>query len=78
MFLRQRGARYLIGTPKDQLRDFEALLLEKVGWSEVQNGLEFRLIWSQGGSLLRYEIPWLGLTSVIPGVFLDIRREEAT
>jgi len=43
-FLRQRGARYLVGTPKAQLRDFEALLLEKEGWSDVQSGLEARLI----------------------------------
>ena len=42
-FLRARGARYLVGTPKSQLRQFEAALLEKAGWSEVQSGLEAKL-----------------------------------
>jgi hypothetical protein len=43
-FLRERGARYLVGTPKSQLKQFEAELLKKEGWSEVQNGLEARLV----------------------------------
>lgn len=43
-FLRRRRARYLLGTPKSQLREYEALLLEKDGWQEVQNGVEARLV----------------------------------
>jgi transposase len=43
-FLRARGARYLVGTPKSQLRQFEVALLEKAGWSEVQSGLEAKLV----------------------------------
>lgn len=43
-FLRGRGARYLVGTPKRQLRQFEAELLQKEGWHEVQPGLEARLV----------------------------------
>lgn len=43
-FLRARGARYLVGTPKSQLRQFEAQLLEKDGWSQVQSGLEAKLV----------------------------------
>jgi transposase len=43
-FLRERGARYLVGTPKSQLREFEKELLEAGRWSEVQSGLEARLI----------------------------------
>jgi hypothetical protein len=43
-FLRERGARYLVGTPKSQLKQFEAALLEKEGWSEVQSGLEAKLV----------------------------------
>lgn len=43
-FLRARGARYLVGTPKSQLKQFEAELLEKEGWSEVQSGLEAKLM----------------------------------
>jgi len=43
-FLRARGARYLVGTPKSQLRQFESALLEKEGWSQVQSGLEAKLL----------------------------------
>ena len=43
-FLRARNARYLVGTPKSQLREFEKQLLDKEGWQSVQEGLEARLI----------------------------------
>lgn len=43
-FLRKRKARYLVGTPKSQLREFEKQLLEREGWEEVQDGLEARLL----------------------------------
>lgn len=43
-FLRQRNARYLVGTPKSQLRNFEQPLLEKEGWHQVQDGLEAKLL----------------------------------
>lgn len=43
-FLRARQARYLVGTPKSQLREFEQPLLERDGWHAVQSGLEARLI----------------------------------
>lgn len=43
-FLRGRKARYLVGTPKSQLRKFEAALLDQEGWSQVQAGLEAKLL----------------------------------
>lgn len=43
-FLRQRNARYLVGTPKSQLRNFELPLLDKEGWHQVQEGLEAKLL----------------------------------
>jgi transposase len=43
-FLRGRGARYLVGTPKSQLKQFEAQLLEKENWAEVQAGVEVKLV----------------------------------
>lgn len=43
-FLRERKARYLIGTPKSWLRHHEAALLERTDWREVQDGLEVRLV----------------------------------
>jgi len=43
-FLRERNARYLVGTPKSQLRAFEKELLDHEGWHEVQDGLEARLM----------------------------------
>jgi transposase len=43
-FLRAREARYLVGTPKRQLKQFEAQLLEKENWAEVQEGVEVKLV----------------------------------
>ncbi len=43
-FLRERNARYLVGTPKAQLRDFESALLDNEGWRRFQSGLEARLV----------------------------------
>ena len=43
-FLRARQARYLVGTPKRQLKQFEAQLLEKDNWTEVQAGVEVKLV----------------------------------
>jgi len=43
-FLRSRQARYLVGTPKSQLKTFEAQLLEKANWTEVQAGVEVKLV----------------------------------
>jgi len=43
-FLRARHARYLVGTAKSQLKPFEAQLLEKENWTEVQAGVEVKLV----------------------------------
>jgi transposase len=43
-FLRERGARYIVGTPKSQLKTFEAALLEDKDWAEVQPGVEVKLV----------------------------------
>lgn len=43
-FLRQRQARYIVGTPKSQLKAFEAQLLEQENWTEVQEGVEVKLV----------------------------------
>ncbi len=43
-FLRERGARYLVGTPKSQLKRFEAQLLEDKEWAQVQEGIEVKLV----------------------------------
>lgn len=43
-FLRGRQARYLVGTPKSQLKQFEAQLLDKENWAEVQAGVEVKLV----------------------------------
>ena len=47
-FLRQRGGRYVVGTPKALLKRFEAQLLEQ-GWREVQEGVEIKLVPSPDG-----------------------------
>jgi transposase len=43
-FLRERKARYLVGTPKSQLKAFEAQLLDKENWAQVQEGVEVKLV----------------------------------
>ena len=43
-FLRERQARYLVGTPKSWLRAHERTLLEQTDWKTVQEGLEVRLV----------------------------------
>lgn len=42
-FLRRREARYIVGTPKSQLKQFELQLLEKEDWAQVQDGVEVKL-----------------------------------
>jgi transposase len=42
-FLRKRGARHIVGTPKQQLRRFEAQLLDTANWTEVQPGVEVKI-----------------------------------
>jgi len=54
-WLRERGALYLVGTPKRQLRQFERALLETADWQEVQAGLEVKLVTApEGNSQERY------------------------
>lgn len=43
-FLRERGARYLVGSPKSQLKKFQAQLLERQDWTRVQDGVEVKLV----------------------------------
>lgn len=43
-FLRARDARYLVGTPKSQLKQFEAQLLDQEHWAQVQAGVEVKLV----------------------------------
>jgi transposase len=43
-FLRGRQARYIVGTPKAQLKRFQAKLLEEENWQEVQPGVEVKLV----------------------------------
>jgi transposase len=49
-FLRDRQACYLVGTPKGQLKHFEAQLLEREHWAEVQDGVEVKLVPHPDGS----------------------------
>ena len=43
-FLRSRQARYLVGTPKRQLKQFETQLLDQEHWAQVQEGVEVKLV----------------------------------
>jgi transposase len=42
--LRERKAAYIVGTPKGQLRQFEEQLLDQSDWSQVQPGVEVKLV----------------------------------
>jgi transposase len=48
-FLRGRGARYLVGTPRTMLKRFEARLLDE-DWEEVRGGIEVKLLPSPDGA----------------------------
>jgi transposase len=54
-FLRDRQARYIVGTPKSQLRRFEQHLAEQENWAQVQDGVEVKLVpHPDGGSDEQY------------------------
>jgi transposase len=48
-FLRGRGDRYIVGTPKAMLRQFEQHLTEQ-GWNAVQAGVEVKLVSGPDGT----------------------------
>lgn len=47
-YLREQGQRYILGTPKSQLKNFERELLSD-GWESVREGLEVKLCPCPGG-----------------------------
>ena len=51
-YLRERGAQYIVGTPKAMLRQFEQHLLE-ANWSAAQDGVEVKLVDSPDGQEIR-------------------------
>jgi transposase len=53
-FLRGRNARYLVGTPKSQLRQHEADLLDAAGWQTIRDGLEVKLVAAPDGQPERF------------------------
>ncbi len=46
--LRSEGRRYIVGTPRGQLRQFEAHLSDEEGWEAVAEGLSAKLIAADG------------------------------
>lgn len=47
--LRDRGAQYIVGTPKAMLRKFEEHLTEQ-GWEQVREGIDVKLVPGPGGN----------------------------
>ena len=43
-WMRSRGATYLVGTPKSQLRAYQAALLDHQEWQRIRDGLEVKLV----------------------------------
>jgi transposase len=48
-WLKERGSRYIVGTPKGELKRFERELL-KGNWQEIREGLEVRIVSGDEGS----------------------------
>lgn len=48
-WLKERGSRYIVGTPKSQLKQFEAKLVSGE-WSQVRDGLEVQAVKSAEGT----------------------------
>lgn len=42
-WLRDGGRRYILGTPKSELRRWQREITEKIGWNEIRKGLEVKL-----------------------------------
>jgi transposase len=53
-YLRARQGSYIVGTPKSQLRRFEAQMVDKTDWQEVQNGVEVKLVPSPDGGTEKF------------------------
>lgn len=43
-YLREKGALYIVGTPKSRLKAFERELLEQEDWNQVHEGVEVKLV----------------------------------
>ena len=48
-WMQQEGRCYLIGTPKAELKKWEAELVEKRGWQQIRDDLEVKLVNGPGG-----------------------------
>jgi transposase len=48
-WLKERGSRYIVGTPKSQLKQFEAKLVSGE-WSQVRDGLEVQTVPGESGA----------------------------
>jgi transposase len=53
-FLRARGARYLVGTPKSHLRRYQTELRDPAGWNTLREGLEVKLVAAPDGTAERF------------------------
>ena len=76
-FLRARGARYLVGTPKRQLRQFETQLVEEKEWAEVQPGVQVKLMRHpdhQGGEI--YVLCKSAARQEKEAAMLELRRQR--
>jgi len=49
-WLRERGAHYLVGTPKKHLKKFEAALLDESDWTAIRAGLEVKMVETPEGT----------------------------
>lgn len=76
-FLRERDARYIIGTPKSQLKTFEHELLDESNWAEVQPGVEVKLVeHPDGGACEQYVLCRSSARREKEAAILDLQRQR--
>ena len=76
-FLRERKARYLVGTPKSQLKAFEAHLLQKENWAQVQEGVEVKLVaHPDGGTDEQYVLCRSGARRQKEAAMIELARKR--
>ena len=42
-WLRQKGRKYIVGTPRSELKKWEEAIVDRNGWREIREGLQVKL-----------------------------------
>jgi transposase len=76
-FLRSREARYIVGTPKAQLKQFQAQIIEEKDWTRVQEGVEAKLVsHPDGGSDEQYLLCRSDARRIKEAAMIELQRQR--